>query len=76
MPWASPSNKSPGVIFRRRSDGAAVLVVTSGDQRVDEKRVAAHTGPLGRADPEFVKAKTGFSIGGVAPLAHPSRSSR
>ena len=25
---------------------------------------------LGRADADFVKAKTGFSIGGVAPLAH------
>jgi prolyl-tRNA editing enzyme YbaK/EbsC (Cys-tRNA(Pro) deacylase) len=58
------------VIFRRKSDDAAVLVVTSGDRRVDERRVAAHTGPLGRADAEFVKARTGFSIGGVAPLAH------
>jgi prolyl-tRNA editing enzyme YbaK/EbsC (Cys-tRNA(Pro) deacylase) len=48
----------------------AVLVVTSGDRRVDEQRVAAHTGPLGRADASFVKASTGFSIGGVAPLAH------
>jgi prolyl-tRNA editing enzyme YbaK/EbsC (Cys-tRNA(Pro) deacylase) len=58
------------VIFRRKSDNAAVLVVTSGDRRVDERRVAVHTGPLGRADAEFVKASTGFSIGGVAPLAH------
>jgi prolyl-tRNA editing enzyme YbaK/EbsC (Cys-tRNA(Pro) deacylase) len=58
------------VIFRRQADDAAVLVVTSGDRRVDEKRVAAVTGPLGRADAEFVKARTGFSIGGVAPLAH------
>ena len=60
------------VIFRRRAYAAAVLVVTSGDRRVDEKRVAAHTGPLGRADADFVKASTGFSIGGVAPLAHSS----
>lgn len=58
------------VIFRRRADDVAVLVVTSGDRRVDEKRVAAHTGPLGRADADFVKSRTGFSIGGVAPLAH------
>ncbi len=58
------------VIFRRRSDERAVLVVTSGDRRVDEKKVAAITGALGRADADFVKAKTGFSIGGVAPLAH------
>ena len=58
------------VIFRRQSDGMAVLVVTSGDRRVDERRVAAITGALGRADAEFVKSRTGFSIGGVAPLAH------
>jgi len=58
------------VIFRRQADGAAVLVVTSGDRRVDEARVAAITGALGRADAGFVKASTGFSIGGVAPLAH------
>lgn len=62
------------IIFRRKSDDAAVLVVTSGDQRVDEKKVEALvcTGGrrLGRADAAFVKARTGFSIGGVAPLAH------
>ncbi len=58
------------VIFRRREDDAAVLVVTSGDRRVDEQRVARITGPLARADAEFVKRRTCFSIGGVAPLAH------
>jgi prolyl-tRNA editing enzyme YbaK/EbsC (Cys-tRNA(Pro) deacylase) len=58
------------VVFRRRSDEVAVLVVTSGDKRVDEKLVAAITGPLGRADADFVKARTGFSIGGVSPVAH------
>ena len=58
------------VIFRRKSDQRAVLVVTAGDRRVDERKVAAITGALGRADADFVKAKTGFSIGGVAPIAH------
>lgn len=58
------------IIFRRKSDDMAVLVVTSGDRRVDEKKVAALVGPLGRADADFVKAKTGFSIGGVPPIAH------
>lgn len=58
------------VIFRRRSDDAAVLVVTSGDRRVDERKVEALVGPVGRADAAFVKARTGFSIGGVAPVAH------
>lgn len=58
------------VIFRRLSDEAAVLVIAAGDQRVDEAKVAAQVGPLGRANAAFVKARTGFSIGGVAPVAH------
>jgi prolyl-tRNA editing enzyme YbaK/EbsC (Cys-tRNA(Pro) deacylase)/predicted Fe-S protein YdhL (DUF1289 family) len=58
------------IIFRRLSDDAAVLVITSGDRRVDQKKVEALVGPLGRADAAFVKAATGFSIGGVAPVAH------
>ena len=59
------------VIFRRRADDRAVLVVTSGDRRVDEARVAAITGPLGRADADFVKSRTGFSIGS-ARACHPA----
>lgn len=58
------------VIFRRKEDAVAVLVVTSGDRRVDEKKVAAWVGKVGRADADFVKAHTGFSIGGVSPVAH------
>ncbi len=58
------------IVFRRRSDDAAVLVVTSGDRRVDEAKVAACVGPVGRADAAFVKAATSFTIGGVAPLGH------
>ncbi len=62
------------IVFRRKPDGVAVLVVTSGDLRVDEKKVQAIVcaggGKLGRADADFVKASTGFSIGGVSPLAH------
>lgn len=58
------------VIFRRVTDDAAVLVITSGDRRVDLAKVAALTGPLARADADFVKVRTGFAIGGVAPLAH------
>ena len=59
------------VIFRRLADDVAVLVVASGDRRVDERKVAAITGPLGRADARFVKERTGFSI---APM--PSISTR
>ena len=60
------------VVFRRRADGVAVLVVASGDRRVDELKVAAQVGPIGRADAAFVKQQTGFSIGGVAPVGHSS----
>ncbi len=62
------------IIFRRKSDDVAVLVVTSGDRRVDEKKVEAKLGALARADAAFVKAKTGYSIGGVPPLAHATDS--
>lgn len=58
------------VVFRRLADDRAVLVITSGDRRVDEGKLQAHVGPTGRADAGFVKACTGFSIGGVAPVAH------
>ena len=58
------------IIFRRAQDDAVVLVITSGDKRVDEKKVSAIAGALKRADAGFVKDGTGFSIGGVAPLAH------
>lgn len=62
------------IIFKRLPDEVPVMVVTSGDQRVDEKKLSSLVcGPgqkLGRADADFVKARTGFSIGGVSPVAH------
>jgi prolyl-tRNA editing enzyme YbaK/EbsC (Cys-tRNA(Pro) deacylase) len=62
------------IIFRRKPDDAAVLVITSGDRRVDEKKVqalvCAEGQKLSRADADFVKAKTGFAIGGVSPIGH------
>jgi prolyl-tRNA editing enzyme YbaK/EbsC (Cys-tRNA(Pro) deacylase) len=61
------------VIFKRVQDQCAVLVVASGDQRVDEAKVAALVGPITRADAAFVKAQTGFSIGGVSPVGHANK---
>lgn len=62
------------IIFRREPDAAAVLVVTAGDRRVDERKLAAqvcaHGQRLARADADFVRQRTGFAIGGVPPLAH------
>lgn len=64
------------IIFRRKADDAAALVVTSGDRRVDEKKADATVGKTGRADAEFFKNKTGFSIGACRPLGILSRLSR
>jgi prolyl-tRNA editing enzyme YbaK/EbsC (Cys-tRNA(Pro) deacylase) len=58
------------ILFRRKEDDAPVLVIASGANRVDEKKVAAHVGELGRADAKFVREKTGYAIGGVCPIGH------
>jgi prolyl-tRNA editing enzyme YbaK/EbsC (Cys-tRNA(Pro) deacylase) len=57
------------VIFAH-SEGRAVLVVAAGDRRVDEAKVTALVGKIGRADANFVRNQTGFPIGGVSPVAH------
>ncbi|HVY15796.1 MAG TPA: YbaK/EbsC family protein [Rhodopila sp.] len=52
------------------ADGRGVLVVASGANRVDEKKVAALLGQkIKRATPDFV-AESGFVPGGVAPIGH------
>jgi prolyl-tRNA editing enzyme YbaK/EbsC (Cys-tRNA(Pro) deacylase) len=58
------------IIFRAQ-DGRAVLVITSGRNRVDAAKVERQIGQdIGKADADFVRIQTGFVIGGVAPLAH------
>lgn len=51
-------------------DESPLLIITSGRHRVDTELVAKSLGieSLGRVDAEYVKEKSGFSIGGVAPL--------
>lgn len=59
------------LVFRAAASGRPVLVIASGPNRVDEKKITALLGEgIERADADFVRAKTGFSIGGVPPLAH------
>ena len=54
-----------------RAGDRPVLVVASGTNRVDEKKVSALLGEaIGRADADFVREKTGYAIGGVAPVGH------
>jgi prolyl-tRNA editing enzyme YbaK/EbsC (Cys-tRNA(Pro) deacylase) len=54
------------------ADADPVLVLASGDHQVDTDRVAEALGAtrVSRADADTVRAATGFSIGGVAPVAH------
>ena len=51
-------------------DESPLLVITSGRHRVDTDLVAKNLGieKLGRVDADYVKEKSGFSIGGVAPI--------
>jgi prolyl-tRNA editing enzyme YbaK/EbsC (Cys-tRNA(Pro) deacylase) len=59
------------LIFRGQTSGKPVLVLTSGANRVDENRISQYAGEtIGRADAEFVRATTGFVIGGVPPVGH------
>ena len=59
------------LVFRGEQTQRAVLVIASGANRVDERKVAGLVAePVGRADADFVRARTGFAIGGVAPVAH------
>ncbi|HRD76944.1 MAG TPA: YbaK/EbsC family protein [Hyphomicrobiaceae bacterium] len=63
------------LIFRAAASGQAVLVIASGTNRVDERRVADLIGePIARADADFVRGTTGYAIGGVPPVAHRSPS--
>jgi prolyl-tRNA editing enzyme YbaK/EbsC (Cys-tRNA(Pro) deacylase) len=59
------------LVFRCDPSGAPLLVMASGARRVDLGRVGAIVGEaIGKADADFVRAATGFAIGGVAPVGH------
>jgi prolyl-tRNA editing enzyme YbaK/EbsC (Cys-tRNA(Pro) deacylase) len=61
------------ILFKAGQSARAVLVVTSGTNRVDEKKVRDLIGePVKKADADFVRQQTGFAIGGVPPLGHAS----
>jgi prolyl-tRNA editing enzyme YbaK/EbsC (Cys-tRNA(Pro) deacylase) len=54
--------------------GQPLLVLTSGAHRVDTAAVAERAGvaALDRAAPDFVRSSTGFAIGAVSPVGHPT----
>lgn len=59
------------LVFRSSQTHRPVLVIASGPNRVNEKRIGELLGePIEKADAEFVRQKTGFAIGGVPPVGH------
>jgi prolyl-tRNA editing enzyme YbaK/EbsC (Cys-tRNA(Pro) deacylase) len=62
------------LVFKGKHSERPVLVAASGPNRVDERKIEALISePLGKADAEFVRQRTGFVIGGVPPVGHSER---
>src|SRR5450631_3962 len=59
------------LVFKGRTSGKPYMLLVSGDNRVNQKDVAAQIGePLDRPDADYVRDLTGFAIGGIPPLGH------
>ena len=57
------------LVFKTSHTEQAILALISGDKRLDINKLAEVLDqPLDKADAEYVKSVTGFSIGGVAPV--------
>ena len=57
------------LIFKGQLTSKPILVVASGTNRVNEKRLSELAGePIGKADADFVRQSTGFAVGGVPPV--------
>lgn len=59
------------IVFRGKASGKAYLVIASGKNRVNEKKLSEIVGePIEKGDANFVKERTGFVVGGVPPFGH------
>jgi prolyl-tRNA editing enzyme YbaK/EbsC (Cys-tRNA(Pro) deacylase) len=59
------------IIFKGKQTRRPILVIASGANRVNEKRIEELISePLGKADADYVRKHTGFVIGGVPPIGH------
>ena len=59
------------LVFRGLASNQAVLAIASGGNRVDLEKLAVLAGEgVTKADAEFVRAETGYAIGGVPPFGH------
>lgn len=64
------------LIFKGKDTGRPLLFLVSGANRVNENAVASAVGEqLIRPDADFVRAATGFAIGGIPPFGHFERLS-
>jgi len=60
------------ILLRTVKGKKPVMVIASGVNRINEARIAGSVGePVEKADADYVREKTGFVIGGVAPIGHP-----
>jgi Cys-tRNA(Pro) deacylase len=59
------------LIFKGKESGKPMLVVASGSNRVNEKRLGELAGEkIEKADAQFVRQHTGYAVGGVPPIGH------
>jgi len=59
------------LVFQGMSSGEPILVIASGSNRVNEIKLSELVGePVEKAGADFVRQRTGFSIGGVPPVGH------
>jgi len=66
------SHIAKSIVFE--GENGAVVVITSGSNRVDRKRKVKRILGFkpGMANPEYVLRSTGYAIGGVPPFGHTS----
>jgi prolyl-tRNA editing enzyme YbaK/EbsC (Cys-tRNA(Pro) deacylase) len=59
------------IVFEGKSSGKPVMVIASGSNRVNEKKLRdLISEPVKKADADFVRVHTGYAIGGVPPVGH------
>ncbi|WP_425059460.1 hypothetical protein SCACP_00090 [Sporomusa carbonis] len=62
------------MIFRGKTSGRPILIVASGSNRINEKKMKEYLGePVSRPDASYVQETTGFAIGGIPPIGHATK---
>ncbi|SDE76704.1 YbaK/EbsC family protein [Sporomusa acidovorans] len=62
------------MIFRGKTSGTPLLIIASGTNRINEKKMKEYLGEaVTRPDANYVQETTGFAIGGIPPLGHSTK---